>query len=92
MRTRIVTKAIPDEIPPLRDEQLVELAEILRLLGEPSRLRIVLACLACLARPAPVGEIARRAAIPSSLVSIPMRADRSRAPLWIRAIDMDQDR
>jgi DNA-binding transcriptional ArsR family regulator len=46
MTIRIVTKAIPDEMPGLSDEQLAEAAEILRMLGEPSRLRILLACLA----------------------------------------------
>lgn len=45
MTMRVVTKAIPEEIPGLIDEQLTEAAEILRMLGEPSRLRILLACL-----------------------------------------------
>jgi DNA-binding transcriptional ArsR family regulator len=59
-------KLVPEELPPLRPEQVAEAAEILRLLGEPSRLRILLACLV---EPAPVGALAARVAIPRSLVS-----------------------
>ena len=57
-------KLLPEELPSLRPEQVVEVAEILRLLGEPSRLRILLACLA---EPAPVGELAARVGIPRAL-------------------------
>ena len=42
----------------------------MRLLGEPSRLRILLACLA---EPAPVGELAARVGIARSLVSHHLR-------------------
>ena len=59
-------KLLPEELPPLSAEQIAELADILRLLGEPSRLRILLACLA---EPAPVGELAERVRIPRALVS-----------------------
>jgi ArsR family transcriptional regulator, lead/cadmium/zinc/bismuth-responsive transcriptional repressor len=58
-------KPLPYAIPNLGDEQIAEISEILRLLGEPSRLRILLACLAA---PASVGEIAQRVAIPRSLI------------------------
>jgi len=43
---------------------------LLRLLGEPTRLRILLACLA---QPASVGEFAARLGIPRSLVSHHLR-------------------
>lgn len=66
----VVTKAIPEEIPGLIDEQLTEAAEILRMLGEPSRLRILLACLTQLGS---VGEIAIRVGMPRSLVSHHLR-------------------
>lgn len=45
MQTRVVTKTIPDNVPALSDAAIVEIAEILNLLGEASRLRILLACL-----------------------------------------------
>ena len=45
-------------------------ALLLRLLGEPTRLRILLACLA---QPASVGEFAARLGIPRSLVSHHLR-------------------
>ena len=70
MRTRVVTKTLPATVPALNDEQVVEIAEILRMLGEPSRLRILLACLA---EPASVGEIAVRAGVPRSLTSHHLR-------------------
>jgi DNA-binding transcriptional ArsR family regulator len=66
----MVTKVFPAEIPGLTDEQLAEAAEILRMLGEPSRLRILLACLA---QPDSVGEVAIRVGIPRSLVSHHLR-------------------
>jgi DNA-binding transcriptional ArsR family regulator len=67
-------KPSPYAIPNLGDEQIAEISEILRLLGEPSRLRILLACLA---EPASVGEIAQRVAIPRSLVSHHLRVLRA---------------
>lgn len=63
-------KPVLETIPNLADEQIAEAAEILRLMGEPSRLRILLACLS---EPGPVGEIARRVDIPRSLVSHHLR-------------------
>lgn len=63
-------KLIPEELPPLSQEQVAEVADILRLLGEPSRLRILLACLA---EPTPVGELAARVGIPRALVSHHLR-------------------
>ena len=69
MRAQIATKP-PSPLPELADQQIADLAELLRLLGEPTRLRILLACLA---EPASVGEIAARVGIPRSLVSHHLR-------------------
>lgn len=63
-------KPTSPSLPKLEDEQIAELAELLRLLGEPTRLRVLLACLA---EPACVGDIAARVAIPRSLVSHHLR-------------------
>lgn len=63
-------KSVPDAIPPLGEEEIAVAAEILRLMGEPSRLRILLACLQ---EPGPVGEIAARVGISRSLVSHHLR-------------------
>lgn len=70
MHTHVATKEIPCEIPALAPEQVAEVAEILRLMGEPSRLRILLACLES---PGAVGELAARVGIPRSLVSHHLR-------------------
>ena len=70
MQTRVVTKTIPDNVPALSDAAIVEIAEILNLLGEASRLRILLACLS---GPASVGEIALRAGVARSLASHHLR-------------------
>ena len=70
MKTRIATKVAAPQIPKLSAEELAEMAEILRLLGEPSRLRILLTCLAA---PGSVGELALRVGIPRSLVSHHLR-------------------
>ena len=70
MPTHVVTKEIPREVPALAPEQLAEVSEILRLMGEPSRLRILLACLE---KPGAVGELAARVGIPRSLVSHHLR-------------------
>jgi DNA-binding transcriptional ArsR family regulator len=71
MRAHIATKASPPPpLPELEEHQIAELAELLRLLGEPTRLRILLACLDA---PASVGEIAARVDIPRSLVSHHLR-------------------
>jgi ArsR family transcriptional regulator, lead/cadmium/zinc/bismuth-responsive transcriptional repressor len=52
------------------DDQVVELAEMFRLMSDPTRLRIILACLDS---PAAVGEIAERLGISASLVSHHLR-------------------
>lgn len=70
MRAHIATKPLPPPLPELEDQQIAELAELLRMLGEPTRLRVLLACLA---EPASVGEIAARVDIPRSLVSHHLR-------------------
>ena len=70
MPKRVVTKVVPSRVPPLKDAQVAELADVLRLLGEASRLRILLACID---KPASVGEIARRVDISRSLVSHHLR-------------------
>lgn len=70
MRTHIATMLLPPPLPTLEGAQIAELAELLRLLGEPTRLRILLACLT---EPASVGDIAARVNIPRSLVSHHLR-------------------
>lgn len=70
MRAHVSTKTPPAGIPELDDEQIAELAELLRLLGEPTRLRVLLACLS---EPGSVGEIAGRIKTPRSLVSHHLR-------------------
>lgn len=52
------------------DEAVGQLADLFHLLGDPTRLRIVLACLA---QPTAVGEIAAALALSSSLVSHHLR-------------------
>ena len=52
------------------DDQVVELAEMFRLMSDPTRLRIIIACLDA---PAAVGEIAERLGISASLVSHHLR-------------------
>ena len=52
------------------DDQVVELAEMFRLMSDPTRLRIILACLDA---PAAVGEMAERLGISASLVSLHLR-------------------
>ena len=66
----IITKAIASVLSPLTGEQVVELADLLRLLSEPTRLRVLLACLS---QPASVGEIATRANLPRGLASHHLR-------------------
>jgi ArsR family transcriptional regulator, lead/cadmium/zinc/bismuth-responsive transcriptional repressor len=73
MQTHVVIKTLA-EVPALDDDQLVEVADVLRLMGEPTRLRILLTCLA---QPAPVGELAARLDISRSLVSHHLRLLRS---------------
>jgi ArsR family transcriptional regulator, lead/cadmium/zinc/bismuth-responsive transcriptional repressor len=73
MKPTLVRKHRPASAPgphsPTNDE-IVELAEMFRLLGEPSRLRIVLACLD---QPANVGAMAERLGLSDSLVSHHLR-------------------
>ncbi len=54
----------------LADEHAAELADLFRLLGDPTRLRIVLTCLDA---PTAVGEIADRLELSASLVSHHLR-------------------
>ena len=56
------------------DDQVVELAETFRLMSDPTRLRIILACLDA---PAAVGEMAERLGLTASLVSHHLRLLRS---------------
>ena len=55
---------------PVTDDQAVELAEMFRILGDPSRLRVVLACLAA---PICVSDIAAGTRLSPSLVSHHLR-------------------
>jgi ArsR family transcriptional regulator, lead/cadmium/zinc/bismuth-responsive transcriptional repressor len=70
MSQRLITKTIPSSLSPLSDAQVIELADLLRLLAEPTRLRVLLACLL---QPASVGEIAIRANLPRGLASHHLR-------------------
>ena len=72
MKAHVVTKTLPSDLGPLKDAQVAEIAEFLRLLGEPTRLRVLLACLA---EPAPVGEIAARVNLPQGLAAFMQRFD-----------------
>jgi ArsR family transcriptional regulator, lead/cadmium/zinc/bismuth-responsive transcriptional repressor len=54
----------------LSDDQATELAEMFRLMGDQSRLRIILCCLDA---PTAVGEIAERLGLSASLVSHHLR-------------------
>lgn len=54
----------------LGDDLVVELAETFRLMSDPTRLKIILACLDA---PASVGEMAERLGISASLVSHHLR-------------------
>jgi ArsR family transcriptional regulator, lead/cadmium/zinc/bismuth-responsive transcriptional repressor len=56
--------------PQLSDDRAIELAEMFRLMGDHSRLRIILCCLDA---PAAVGEIAARLKLSPSLVSHHLR-------------------
>jgi DNA-binding transcriptional ArsR family regulator len=57
-------------IPHNTDDAVDELADLFHLLGDPTRLRIVLACLA---QPIAVGDIAGALTLSSSLVSHHLR-------------------
>ncbi len=54
----------------MQHDQATELAEVFHLLGDPTRLRIVVACLD---EPQSVGDIAEAVAVSSSLVSHHLR-------------------
>ena len=56
--------------PRIAEDQVVELAEMFRLMSDPTRLKIILACLDA---PAAVGEMAERLGISASLVSHHLR-------------------
>ena len=66
----IMTSTSARRPPNLQDDQVVQLAEMFRLMGDPSRLRIILACLA---GPTSVGTIARDLGLSASLVSHHLR-------------------
>ncbi len=57
-------------LPELDDDQTVQLAEMFRLMGDPTRLRIILACLQ---GPTSVGTIAETLNLSASLVSHHLR-------------------
>ncbi len=69
MITRLVRKPV-SPVPALSDDEAARLADMFRLLGDPSRLRILLACLA---RPIAVGAIAEQTGLSISLVSHHLR-------------------
>lgn len=56
--------------PPLMDDQVTELTDMFRLMSDPSRLRIILACLHT---PVAVGDIAQTLGLSASLVSHHLR-------------------
>lgn len=60
----------PDRLASLDDDGVSQLAEMFRLMGDPTRLRIILGCLS---GPRPVGDIAERLGLSSSLVSHHLR-------------------
>jgi ArsR family transcriptional regulator, lead/cadmium/zinc/bismuth-responsive transcriptional repressor len=63
-------KRNPNASPRLNDDQIYELAEMFRLMSDPSRLSIVLSCLA---ERVSVGEMAQRLGLSPSLVSHHLR-------------------
>ncbi|MDQ7978773.1 metalloregulator ArsR/SmtB family transcription factor [Paraburkholderia sp. SARCC-3016] len=62
--------SIPADSPLSSDERVVPVADLFRLLGDPTRLRIVLACAN---EPRPVGVIAESLGLSQSLVSHHLR-------------------
>ncbi|MEQ9226361.1 MAG: metalloregulator ArsR/SmtB family transcription factor [Parvibaculum sp.] len=60
----------PAPVPSLRDDKTIELADMFKMLGDPSRLRIVIATLE---GPRSVGEIAEALGLSLSLVSHHLR-------------------
>lgn len=69
MNLRLVVKR-KAPIPKVSDDDAARLADMFRLLGDPSRLRILLACLG---GPSSVGEIAAKVDLSISLVSHHLR-------------------
>ena len=67
--------------PTLDEDQMSRLAGMFRLMGDPTRLRIILACQG---EPTPVGEIARRLHLSPSLVSHHLRLLRAARVLRAR--------
>lgn len=65
---------IKEDIPSLSAEDLADLAELLRVMGDPTRLRILLTCLNA---PGAVGELAARAGVTVSLASHHLRVLRA---------------
>lgn len=63
-------KNAPSPVPSLRDDKTIELADMFKMLGDPSRLRIVIATLE---GPRSVGEIAEGLGLSLSLVSHHLR-------------------
>ncbi|MCK6451270.1 MAG: metalloregulator ArsR/SmtB family transcription factor [Alphaproteobacteria bacterium] len=63
-------RPVANPLPALSDDDAARLADMFRLLGDPSRLRIVLACIA---GPVSVGAIAERVGLSLSLVSHHLR-------------------
>jgi ArsR family transcriptional regulator len=63
----MMNSAVP---PLLSDDRARELAEMFHLMGEPNRLRLVLACLEA---PAAAGDLARRLGLSASLASHHLR-------------------
>ena len=68
-------------VPQVSDDHASELAEMFRLMGDPSRLRIILLCLQA---PIRVGEIAERLGLSASLVSHHLRLLRAARVLKAR--------
>lgn len=63
---------LPAQLPaPVQEESVAQLADLFHLLGDPTRLRIVLACAS--AAPIAVGDIAATLDLSSSLVSHHLR-------------------
>lgn len=70
MNSYSYNKIMSISLPSITDDQAIVLAEMFRILGDPSRLRVVLACLAA---PICVSDIAARTRLSPSLVSHHLR-------------------